>query len=241
MKLNDDVFLLPLLATMNGQPRQFNLTLMLDAAHGPTLVDTGLPGQEGAVAAALAETGLRVQDLRRIILTHQDIDHVGSLHALVQASGARVLAHAVEAAYIDGTLRSTKYTPELLAQLPEVQMFLDKLEPTPVDEHLHDGTRLELVGGVRVIFTPGHTPGHISLYLERTRTLVTGDALLINDGQLTEPNPHATPDMVLARQSIQKLAELDVQTIVCFHGGVLCEGASEQLRGLAQEAASAQH
>lgn len=96
MKLNDDVAVLPLPIIRDGQTAWFNPSLILDAAHGPTLVDTGLPGQTAAIASALAEVGLQITDLRRIILTHQDIDHVGSLHNLVQISGARVLAHATE-------------------------------------------------------------------------------------------------------------------------------------------------
>lgn len=238
MRLNDDLYLLILPMTMNGQSRLLHLTLILDGAHGPTLVDTGLPERLGAIDAALAEAGLRVQDLKRIIITHQDLDHIGSLHDLVRASGARVLAHATEVPYIDGTLRPVKWTPELLAQIPpDMRAYFDNYQQTPVDEHLHDGTRLDLAGGVQVIFTPGHTPGHISLYLERSKTLIAGDALLANDGQLMGPNPqpYVTPDLALALQSVQRLAQLDVQTIVCYHGGVVHTNAGGQLRRVAQE------
>jgi len=241
MRLNDDLYLLSLPMTMNGQSRPLHLTLILDATHGPTLVDTGLPGQAGALDSALAEAGLRVQDLRRIIITHQDLDHMGSCNDLVRASGARVLAHATEVPYIDGTLRPIKWTPELLEQIPQMRALIDSWRPTPVDEHLHDGTRLDLAGGVQVIFTPGHTPGHISLYLERTGTLIAGDALLANDGQLMGPNPspQVTPELALARQSVQKLAQLDVQTIICYHGGVVQTDAGGQLRRVAREGAAA--
>ena len=241
MKLNDDVFMLALTMNTNGQSRQLHPALILDATHGPTLVDTGLPGQLSAIDTALAEAGLRMQDLKRIIITHQDIDHVGSLHELVRASGARVLAHATEVAYIDGTQRPIKWTPELLEQMPQMRALIDHWRPTPVDEHLQDGVRLDLAGGVRVIFTPGHTPGHISLYLERTKTLLAGDALLADDGRLMGPNPSplVTPDLALAHRSVQNLAELDVQTIVCYHGGVVRMDANEQLRRVAQESVSA--
>ena len=93
---------------------------------------------------------------------------------------------------------------------------------------------------MRVVFTPGHTPGHMSLYLERTKTLLAGDALLADDGRLMGPNPSplVTPDLALAYRSVQKLAELDVQTIVCYHGGVVQVEANEQLRRVAQESAA---
>src|SRR5438445_13334632 len=103
MQLNSDVYVVPLSTVRDGQAISYHLSLVLDPTHGPTLVDTGLPGQLDLIGAALGEAGVRVEDLRRIVLTHQDIDHVGSLHDLVAASGARVLAHEVEAPFIDGT------------------------------------------------------------------------------------------------------------------------------------------
>jgi glyoxylase-like metal-dependent hydrolase (beta-lactamase superfamily II) len=233
MKLNDDLYVLPLPSERDGQTMFLNTSLVLDAAQGPALVDTGLPGQHDAVAAALAEAGLSVADLRRIILTHQDIDHVGSLHELAQASAARVLAHAVEAPFIDGTRPPRFATPEMLAQRPELRPIVERFRYTPVDEQLEDGSRLDLAGGVRVIFTPGHTPGHMCLYHERSGTLLAGDSLTAEAGKLMGPNPGATPDMALAMQSVRKLAELDVRAIVCYHGGVVADGAGEQLRRLA--------
>jgi glyoxylase-like metal-dependent hydrolase (beta-lactamase superfamily II) len=173
-----------------------------------------------------------VADLRRIILTHQDIDHVGSLHELVQASAARVLAHAVEAPFIDGTRPPRFATPEMLAQRPELRPIVERFKYTPVDEQLQDGSRLDLAGGVRAIFTPGHTPGHMCLYHERSGTVIAGDSLTAEAGKLMGPNPGATPDMPLAMQSVRKLAELDVRTIVCYHGGVVADDAGGQLRRL---------
>src|SRR6476620_9418841 len=163
MKLNDDLYVLALPIQRDGQTHFFNASLILDAS-GPTLVDTGLPGQHDAIAAALAEADLRVQDLKRIILTHQDIDHVGSLHDLVQSSGARVLAHAVETPYIDGSEPPRFARPEVLAQHPELRTVAEQFKPTSVDEQLQDGIRRDLAGGVLVISTPGHTPGHMCLY-----------------------------------------------------------------------------
>jgi glyoxylase-like metal-dependent hydrolase (beta-lactamase superfamily II) len=123
----------------------------------------------------------------------------------------------------------------VLAQRPELRAVAERFHPTPVDEQLQDGALLDLAGGVRVIFTPGHTPGHMCLYHERSRTLIAGDALTSNDGQLQGPNEGATPDMSTASQSVQRLAQLDVQTIICYHGGVVELDASKQIQRVALE------
>jgi glyoxylase-like metal-dependent hydrolase (beta-lactamase superfamily II) len=219
VQLNDDVYVLALPFVRDGQSFSMNLSLVVDAANGPTLIDTGLPGQQEAIAAALAEAGVRVQDLKRIALTHQDIDHVGSLHGLVQASGAQPRFAA----------------PEVLARHPQLRAVAARFEPTAVDQALRDGVRLDVAGGVRVISTPGHTVGHICLYLERSRTLVAGDALTAGEGRLLGPNPNATPDMPTAIDSVRKLADLDVRAIVCYHGGVIEDDPSGQLRRLAED------
>jgi glyoxylase-like metal-dependent hydrolase (beta-lactamase superfamily II) len=234
MKLSDDLYMLALPIQRGDQTTYFNVSLILDPDQGPTLIDTGLPGQFDTIAAALAEAGVKVADLKRIILTHQDIDHVGSLHDLVQASAAQVLAHAVETPYIDGSEPPRFARPEVLAQRPEMRAIAEGFQYTPVDQQLQEGARLDLAGGVRVIATPGHTPGHMCLYHERTRTLIAGDSLTSNDGQLMGPNEGATPDMTTASQSVRKLAELDVQTIICYHGGAVTEDANKQLQRVAQ-------
>jgi glyoxylase-like metal-dependent hydrolase (beta-lactamase superfamily II) len=123
----------------------------------------------------------------------------------------------------------------MLERRPQMREALERLEPVRVDEHLEEGSRLDLAGGTRVIFTPGHTPGHLSLYLERSKVLVAGDALTAEEGRLNGPNPPLTLDVREAVRSVRRLAELDVDTIVCYHGGVVGEDANGQLRRVVRE------
>jgi len=106
-----------------------------------------------------------------------------------------------------------------------------------VDEALPDDALLDLAGGVRVVATPGHTIGHMCLYLERTRTVIAGDALVAENGRLQGPSPTATADLPTASRSVRRLAGLDVDAIVCYHGGVVADGAGDQLRRVADELA----
>src|ERR687890_2550004 len=189
MRVANGVYVLPIPRSPQEPESFLNLTLIVDEQNGNTLVDAGLPDQAEAISAALAEAGIGVRDLRRIIFPHQDLDHVGSGAALVRQSDARVLAHPADAPHIDGSLRLLKPSPEMLEQRPQMREALESVEPVGVDEHLEEGDRLELAGGTRVIFTPGHTPGHLCLYLERSKVLVAGDALTAKGGHLNGPNP----------------------------------------------------
>jgi glyoxylase-like metal-dependent hydrolase (beta-lactamase superfamily II) len=234
MRIADGVYVLPIQRGSQGTEGFLNLTLILDEQEGAALVDAGLPGHAEAIGAALADAGIGVRDLERIIFTHQDLDHIGSGAALVRQSGARVLAHAADAPYIEGELRPLKVTPQMLEQRPQMREVLERLEPVGVDELLEDGERLDLAGGTRVIFTPGHTPGHVSLYLERPKVLVAGDTLTAEDGYLNGPNPSMTLSVRQALQSIRRLADLEIEMIVCYHGGVVSEDANGQLRRVVQ-------
>ena len=235
MRITDGVYVLPIPRGSRGADGFLNLTLILDEQNGNTLVDAGLPGQAEVIGAALAEASIGVRDLRRIIFTHQDLDHVGSGAALVRQSRATVFAHPADAPHIDGTLKPLKPSPEMLEQRPQMREALEHLEPVRVDEHAEDGDRLDLAGGTRVIFTPGHTPGHLSLYLEQPKVLVAGDALTAEGGHLNGPNPPLTLDVREAARSVKRLADLEIDTIVCYHGGVVGEDANGQLQRVLQE------
>jgi glyoxylase-like metal-dependent hydrolase (beta-lactamase superfamily II) len=235
VRVANGVYVLPIPRSPQEPESFLNLTLIVDEQNGNMLVDAGLPDQAEAIGVALLEGGIGVRDLKRIIFTHQDLDHVGSGAALVRQSGARVLAHPADAPHIDGSLRLLKPSAEMLEQRPQMREILERLEPVGVDEHLEDGARLEIAGGIRVIFTPGHTPGHISLYLERSKVLIAGDALRAERGSLTGPNPSMTLEMGTALQSLRRLAGLEIDTIVCYHGGVVSEDANGQLRRVIQE------
>ncbi|MCL2655480.1 MAG: MBL fold metallo-hydrolase, partial [Coriobacteriia bacterium] len=166
-----------------------------------------------------------------VILTHQDIDHIGSAR-LLRDAGAQIMAHEIEAPAIQGADPLIKIADmeAHLDELPEPQKaFYHQLKDAmpnlivPVDVLLTDGQELPICGGITVIHTPGHTPGHISLLLSESNIAVCGDAANINEGKLVGANPGMTHDMAIATESFKKLAALDVAGYVCYHTGYLAK------------------
>jgi glyoxylase-like metal-dependent hydrolase (beta-lactamase superfamily II) len=231
MRVNHDLIIIKTQLSFGGATRDLHLSLIADDYAGTSLVDTGMPGSEAAIENALKEVGLGWQDVKKLLVTHHDIDHVGSLKAVQALTQAPVYAHEIEIPYIQGERPFAKApTPEQAIENPERAKLLASYQQCKVDHALTAGDHLDIAGGVRLIATPGHTPGHSSYYLERTQTLIAGDALTAADGKLNGPNPGATPDMDLAMQSLEKLLDIDIQTIVCYHGGLVTEDVAGQLR-----------
>ncbi len=114
-----------------------------------------------------------------------------------------------------------------LNSLPdEMKHIYDKLKSgfesskVKVDETLTDAQELPYCGGITVISTPGHTLGHICLYLKRYKILIAGDALSVEDGLLVKTAPSTHFDLDLSNQSLQKLTHYEIETIICYHGGL---------------------
>ena len=194
--------------TADGVEKIFRPTVIWDD-EDVILFDTGLPGQLETIRTALERlTGGR---LTKIFITHQDYDHLGSLPEIVSAFGGKieVYAHELTKPYIEGEepLMKTKNI------VPKVT----------VDHALTDGQVLPFCGGISVVFTPGHMPDHTSFYHHATKTLIVGDAMTATDGELQYPNPVFTLDMDGAIRSLNRFLDLDLETAICYHGGV-CRG-----------------
>ncbi|WP_291429350.1 MBL fold metallo-hydrolase [Deinococcus sp.] len=234
-----DVIVLELPAILMGTPGVIHPVALVGPDHVLTLVDTGMPGMLGDMTRELGAAGFTLGQVRRVIVTHHDLDHIGSLEAVVQATGAEVWALEPEVPYVTGERRAQKLpSPEQVQVMlrdpdlnPVTRAMLTR-EPVrvPVSRALRDGDLLP--GNVRVIATPGHTPGHLSLLVPTGNILISGDALTSQDGALHGPLARATPDLPAAHDSVRRLARQDVQTVVTYHGGVVSDAAA-QLRALA--------
>ncbi|HFJ9443834.1 MBL fold metallo-hydrolase [Bacillus tropicus] len=186
------------------------------------LIDTGFPGQFEDIQVEMERVEVSVDKLKVVILTHQDIDHIGSLPDVLEngVSDIKVYAHELDKPYIEGDLPLLK----------DIQ--LEDLPKGKVSDTVIDGQELPYCGGILILHTPGHTPGHISLYLKRSKILVAGDSMYSVNGVLGGVHAPTTLNIMEARQSLKKYLNLDIESVVCYHGGLSKGNIKIQLQNL---------
>lgn len=237
MKVSNGVATLEL----NIQGFALHPTLIWDDEEA-VLIDSGMPGQLEQIRTAMNDLGVPFEKLKAVIVSHQDIDHIGSLPELLQAATNQinVYAHELDKPYIEGKFPLIKTDPERMnkeewASLPkEMQLLYTNPPKCNVNQILENGQELPYCGGIQVIHTPGHTPGHVSLYVKKSKTLVAGDAMICVDGSLQGPVQRTTLDMNTALASLEKYLNFDIESVICYHGGVYKDNAKEQIQNLVE-------
>jgi glyoxylase-like metal-dependent hydrolase (beta-lactamase superfamily II) len=218
MKIDEGIGYFELRDVVDNEERIYRPTVIWDDKD-VILIDTGLPGHLLEIRDNVQNlSGIR---LNKIIITHQDHDHLGSLYEVIDGLDQKieVYAHELTKPYIQG-------------EEPLIKTGLTVTE-TVVDQTILDGQVLGYCGGISVIFTPGHTPDHISLYHHATKTLIAGDALTAVQGQLHYPSKRYTLDMNQAIQSLNRFLDYEIDQVICFHGGVCNDGIKERITALA--------
>ena len=173
-----------------GGNRSVNVGLLVDG-RTVTVIDGGPPGAENTICEYVRQIGYSLSQVRRIILTHHHVDHTGGLTGLVNLTGAEVWAHKDDAGFIDGSVarpvvemsaeRIRAFMPaatteEIAAFRQRTKEFM-KVRPAKVDLRLCGGEELLVLGGCQIVHTPGHTPGHLCLYVPARSLLIAGDLL----------------------------------------------------------------
>lgn len=200
-----------------------NAFLLVD--NDLTLIDTGFKGRATQILQEVRQLGYPPRQIANIIITHHHVDHVGSLAALKAATPARVIAHPADAPYINGRLPRLFPAPLrcLMRVLPPLRSLWTPA-PAAVDKLVNDGDELPILGGIKILHTPGHTPGSICLFLPQQRLVIAGD-VLGHRFRLKLPSKAFTVDLAQEIDSIKRVASLDFDIICVGHGSPLLQNA----------------
>jgi glyoxylase-like metal-dependent hydrolase (beta-lactamase superfamily II) len=205
------------------------------------LVDCGYAANFDQLCAELSRLGVTIQQLTAVVISHDDIDHLGGLASLKNLrADLPVVCSETEAPSVAGLVASERLL-QARAKLPSMPtaerefglQFIEALSQIrrfPVNRTLKDGDYL--LPDLRVVATPGHTQGHVSFFEEKSRTLIACDALVLEDGKLNIANPQFTLDLPEALRSVRRIAALQPEIIFCYHGGIIETNIAAQLEYL---------
>jgi glyoxylase-like metal-dependent hydrolase (beta-lactamase superfamily II) len=201
-------------------------------ANDWVLIDTGLPTSRNAIVKAAEHRFGRDARPSSIIMTHGHFDHAGSLEALARHWDVPVYAHPLEFPYLNG---QSSYLPADAFVGGGAMALLSPLFPrSPVNvgpwlKMLPADQSVPEMPEWKWLHTPGHAPGHVSLWRESDRTLIAGDAIVttgqesIYEALTQKPEMHGpprylTPDWDEAEQSVRLLAKLEPDLVISGHG-----------------------
>jgi glyoxylase-like metal-dependent hydrolase (beta-lactamase superfamily II) len=195
--------------------RAANIFILQTGPDSLALIDAGIPRSTRTVLTAVRALGFAPTAVKHILVTHADIDHVGSLRQLADATGATVVAHELSVPYIERALPP----PHLAGVMGVVARGFQRLtqRKATVDHVVRDGDWLDIGGGIRVLHAPGHTPDNVCYYWESEDVLFAPDLLNRFDVLLLTP-PNITWDMTQAKASARRVLALEAGTICVGHG-----------------------
>jgi glyoxylase-like metal-dependent hydrolase (beta-lactamase superfamily II) len=207
---------------------------LVQLTDGYLLIDCGMdtPESYAALEAGLSGAGVDWRDIRTIVLTHMHPDHVGMSTRIREQTGASILMHQVEAEHLDSLEDESRRLPylhaayrlggvpeDLQAQMDRHFAFLRKsLHDVRPDRLLRGDESIDsCIGPLRIVPTPGHSPGHICIYAPEARALFSGDHILneITPNISWHPEHDSLGDYLC---SLEKVAALAIDRVFPSHG-----------------------
>lgn len=199
---------------------------------GLTLIDASLDTAADRIARQITGAGYTLTDVKRILITHGHFDHVGGVPRLKELTGAEVLIPVGERPHLEDCV---PFPMPDMATLPGIWRYVRvpraPLSPIPFDDVIQDGDVLDIMGGLHVLSTPGHSPGHVSFWQPERRILFCGDVMMRFLGpNLRVPFVFVSPDMAENTRAVGRLAALEPETLCMGHGQPILRGAAPLVR-----------
>ncbi|MGB9979954.1 MBL fold metallo-hydrolase [Methanobacterium sp.] len=169
------------------------------------LVDTGRPGQGKGILKELESMNINPQDIKHILLTHHDVDHIGNIALLEKETGAKIWASKEDIPYIRG-----EKNREGIKRLVSIIMRVKK------PENINSYPENQKICNIRIIPTPGHTPGHVCLIYKDV--LFAGDLIRTSNGQVGPMMSFMNWNTDLSSKSIKKVDNLSFKWVCPAHG-----------------------
>jgi glyoxylase-like metal-dependent hydrolase (beta-lactamase superfamily II) len=205
-----------------------------------TIIDAGLPGYWKGLPAELAAMGRSIDDVRAVVLTHGDTDHIGFAEQIRRERGVPVFVHELDAGRARGEIKkpNTGWGPVKLGPLVGFLAYTARkgglrIPPLTEVETFGDGATLDVPGSPRIVHLPGHTPGSVAIHVPRVDAVFMGDAFTTRSVLTGQTGPRLAPFTLEPDQAVASLAKLDdvrASWVLPGHGEPWNGGLSEALR-----------
>ncbi|WP_373492580.1 MBL fold metallo-hydrolase [Aquiflexum sp.] len=205
------------------------------------LIDCGYEETLETFVRELAKIDISIDQIHGIINSHDDIDHIGGLKKFKEHNRSlKTFCGALEEKSISGKIKSERLVQaenSLNTLTGDHRNWalgfidsLNRIKRYEVDKTFDGGEFFE--DEIQIIHTPGHTKGHISLFIPNQNVLIANDALVVEGDTFGIANPSYTLDLQNAIHTVEKIKALKPQKIICYHGGIVEDNVNGKLEKL---------